>query len=219
MLTGAYKHLAVVGAILIAGTASAQAPGVPNLVATPTGEYTPDKWQFWNDWQEMRTSTAGSYGHALRFAECVSAYNAAAATQVMSRPIDDARHRRDLFQIASRYKGCGMRVAVPPVLLRAAFAELSVRRRIMPAQSGAISVGIPGKIKTFPVAALARCQVEKAPTLVMEVLATRPGETSEEIAVKRLFGSTPSCTSLTNGAVTPTAARLALVSAAYALRE
>ncbi|QIK79750.1 hypothetical protein G7077_13390 [Sphingomonas piscis] len=184
-----------------------------------TGEFSPEAWQFMRDWEEVRAFANGGYDHALRFAECVSSYNAAAPASILSRPIGDSRYRSDLVRLASRYRGCGTRVTVPPLLLRAAFAELSIRQGAVRAGAGTSYVGVPANIKSFPVAALAACQLRTAPGLIQDVLSTRPGEMAEEIAVKRLFASTPRCTSLAKGSITPTAARLALIDAAYSIRD
>ncbi|GAA4019554.1 hypothetical protein GCM10022280_19300 [Sphingomonas swuensis] len=199
---------------LDAAGAKSKTIGAPNF---EKGEFRPDRWAFARDWEEMRLAQAGSYGDALRFAECVRRFDPGIAAEVMARPLADPAQRTDLVRIAQQYRGCGMRVAVPAMLVRAAFAEVGLRGATGMGAPG--SVGVPAQIRDFPVAALAGCQLQEAPALAMALLATRPGGSEEEAAAQRLVEQTPRCGALARGSITPTAARLAVIQAAAMQRR
>lgn len=190
----------------------------PNMVrplldpypATNSGQM--NQWRFHRDWNQP-SQTSGDYALALRFAECVRTFDATVPVRAMSRGLGDRQERSELSQLARQYRGCAPQsAAVSPLLLRAAFAELLLRQT--PALAMNADVGVPRRIGSFPVEAIAECQVRAEPGRVAALLRTRPGEAMEEDAARELFRATPQCSAQARGTITPTAARLAIVDAA-----
>lgn len=175
------------------------------------------EYLFRKDWQ----APPQSYGAALSFANCLHNFDPAAAEANLRRPVADPKVRPELQYLVRRHKACATeQVMVAPLLLRVAFAEIALRSMpSIPAARGAAqsrpSTGVPERIGTFPVAAIARCQVETAPLAVSQLLRTKPGGLAEEAATEALFAATPQCVAQGRGSITPTAARMALVDAAF----
>lgn len=172
------------------------------------------EYLFRRDWFEVRQS----YEAALQFAQCVDRLNPDAASTLLRTP-NGAQSREDMVRLARMNRGCVIQnSALAPVLLRAALAETLVRRsgaRRLEDASQLAPVGMPDSVDGYPLAAISRCQVSAAPELVANVLSTDPGSNSEKAAVETLFARSPDCGAPHPGRLTPTAARLALVDAAF----
>lgn len=169
--------------------------------------------------------TSYSYRMALRFAECVARFDREAARRILIAPIGAREDGRLLRRMAQVNHGCAVEQRmVHPLLLRAALAETmldrgsaaapSTRGALVPA-IGVPVIGVPETVDGYPLAAISRCQVASAPGLVAALLATEPGERDEHDAVANLFDRTAVCGAAKPGRLTPTAARMGLIDAAY----
>lgn len=157
-----------------------------------------------------------SYRSALRFAECVSHFNKDAAGRVLVSPIGGDDDHRSLVRLAEVNNSCAVdRRLVHPLLIRAALAETQLKDQSSGTVLSGASVGLPEVIDGYPVALISRCQVQFAPDLVSTLLATTPGERAEREAAEALFAKTAGCGASKLGRLTATAARMALVDAAY----
>ena len=157
-----------------------------------------------------------SYRSALRFAECVAHFNKEAAGRALVSPIGGLDDRRSLVRLAEVNNGCAIdRRLVHPLLIRAALAETQLKEQSGGAVTPGASVGLPEVIDGYPVALISRCQVQFAPELVANLLSTTPGERAEREAADTLVARTASCGASKLGRLTATAARMAVVDAAY----
>lgn len=161
-----------------------------------------------------------SYRMALQFAECVARFNRDTASKVLAASIAGRQDGVNLRRMAEVNPGCAYEHRkVHPLLLRAALAETLVEGKAgLPSVEGAAgisSVGVPMMVDGYPLGAISRCQVQVAPKLVADLFSTVPGEPAERDAAEALFGQTPACGTTKLGRLTPTAARLALIDAAY----
>jgi hypothetical protein len=211
--------LAGCAAILSSGAQAGPVPGFkhgPGIVH-PENDFASrrsgglaNEWMFRRDWQPI----AQSYGAALKFANCVAKYSPAAGEGNLAMAARDPKVRADLVYLVRCHRACAAEQAVlAPVLLRAAFAEVALRSMEAPRVPG--DIGLPGRIGTFPLAAVADCQFQAAPELAAELLRTSPGDAAEEDAATRLFAATRRCSVNARASITPTAARLAVVDAAF----
>lgn len=169
-----------------------------------------------NDEDERYVSN--SYRLALRFAECVARFNQDTAGTVLSEQISARGDGIKLRRMAEVNPGCAIEHRkVHPLLLRAALAETLVEGQSsgLATTSDRIRVGVPDVVDGYPLSSISRCQIKVAPQLVTALLATEPGGKSEADAAATLFAQTPSCGITSLGRLTPTAARLAVVDAAY----
>lgn len=177
-----------------------------------------NEWMFRRDWRPA----AQSYAAALSFANCVQKFSPAAAEANLNRSAEDPGVRRELISIVRRHRACANEHAmVAPLLLRVAFAEIALRssRGAHTASQRRPTVGVPERIENFPIADIAECQVSAAPSLIVNLLRTDPGGSAEESAAHALFSATPQCSSQGRGSITPTAARLAIVEAAFRIGQ
>lgn len=161
-----------------------------------------------------------SYRMALQFAECVARFNRDTAGQVLLASIAGREDGVKLRRMAQVNPGCATEHRkVHPLLLRAALAETLVEGKSGPPPAAAAaaksSVGVPKVVDGYPLGAISRCQVQVAPKMVAELFLTVPGEAAERAAAEALFGQTPACGTTKLGRLTPTAARIALIDAAY----
>ena len=161
-----------------------------------------------------------SYRMALQFAECVAHFNRDTAGKVLVASIAGREDGVNLRRMAEVNPGCATEHRkVHPLLLRAALAETLVEgKSVLPSAEGPAgksSVGVPKMVDGYPLGAISRCQVQVAPKMVADLFATVPGERAERDAAEALFGKTPACGTTKLGRLTPTAARLALIDAAY----
>ena len=159
-----------------------------------------------------------SYGLALRFAECVARFNQGTASLVLAESIAERADGIKLRRMAQVNPGCAVEHRkVHPLLLRAALAETLVEGKSgkLDSNDQKRKVGVPDVVDGYPVSMISRCQVSVAPSLVADLLATEPGGQAERDAAARLFADTPACGITKLGRLTPTAARLAVVDAAY----
>lgn len=175
-----------------------------------------NEWMFRRDW----LPAAQSYGAALSFANCVQKFSPTAAEANLKRSAADPEVRPELMNLVRRHRSCAREQAmVAPLLLRVAFAEIALRSTPGTVSAGQADVrpamGVPERIEAFPVGAIAGCQVSAAPALVLNLLRTEPGGVAEESAAQALFAATPQCGSQGRGSITPTAARIAVVDAAF----
>jgi hypothetical protein len=181
------------------GVASARSGGLVN------------EWRFRKEWHSLPMS----YGSALRFARCVARMNPSAATRMLNTEVAAPSTRSNLVRLAAQNRGCiPENGAVPPILLRAAFAELMISDPKMARVTHA--VGLPRVIEGFNLAALASCQLRTAPQTATMVYRTLPGSQAEQLAAEELFNVTPGCATGGLGRISPTVVRLALVEAALA---
>lgn len=176
------------------------------------------QWKYqrdWNDWDRF----TNSYEAALKFAECVNRHDHESDALLLT-PTGSPGDRESLVRLARQNRACvAQQGLVAPVLLRAALAEMVIKRQASVRSDAPVaqplSLGIPETVDGYPIAAISRCQVHSAPRLVAEVLRARPGSTEERDAVRTLYANVPECGSSTPGRLTPTAARLGLVDAAF----
>lgn len=171
-------------------------------------------------WHEEEKARLLSYDYrmTLRFAECVAKYDhGASAEKVLRSPIGSPQDQQALSWLAQVNRACAAeRHVVHPLLLRAALAETRIKSAAEPsADRKRERVGVPDVVDGYPLASISRCQLQYAPELVESVMATQPGEAAERAAADALFARTPQCGAKTLGRLTATAARLALVDAAY----
>ena len=175
-----------------------------------------------NDWSYRSglNRDSNDYGAALQFARCVKRFDPGAAHRLLQLPIGDQGDRSALVRLAHRNRACvGQISAVSPLLIRAALAESALGDVVRASNRRVTSAGVPELVQGFPLGEIARCQVIYAPAKVTELLATSPGGKKERIAAEYLFSSLPQCGTTTGlGGIQPTAARLAIVDAAYAAR-
>lgn len=172
----------------------------------------------WKADEEKRLNSY-AYRPVLRFAECVSRFDKAAAARVLSTPLKSHKSGNALTRAGNVNRGCIVEHGlVHPLLLRAALAE-TVLKHGDAIQSGMQRpVGVPAVVDGYPIGIIAGCQVRQAPQLVRALLATQPGDPAERQAAETLFGRTAECGTAQLGRLAPTAARLALVEAEYARR-
>lgn len=169
-----------------------------------------------NDWRfrSDRLSELGlSYDSALRFAQCVARFDREAPETVLSNAIGDSDSRLGLIKLAAKNRGCVQEAGtIPPLLLRAAFAELALKA---PESAAATwPVGVPTVVDGYPLGRVSRCQVAVAPDRVKLLLSTRPGGVEERQVADQLYRTLPQCgTSAGLGGIEATAARLALLDA------
>ena len=216
-----------VTAALVAVPASAQPWGSGAAEKRGTAHPSPENYEAYmarrtgafGAWyvEEQERRLSYNYGMTLRFAQCVSRFNEHAADKVLIEPIGGASDRAALSRLAQSNRGCAVESRlVHPLLLRAALAETRLNSAgLQSAGTQASRVGVPDTVDGYPVAAISRCQIQYAPRLVEALLATRPGEPEERAAADTLFASTPQCGASKRGRLTPTAARLAVIDAAY----
>ena len=173
-------------------------------------------------WRGEHAARLNSYAYRpiLRFAECVSRLDKAAAERVLGAPLQSLESANALVRAATVNRGCVVEHSmVHPLLLRAALAETSLKAGGGSALPGSgRPVGVPAIVDGYPLRLIADCQVRRAPNLVRELLATQPGDSSERRAAQALFSSTAECGATQLGRLAPTAARLALVESEYARR-
>ena len=171
--------------------------------------------------EQAKGLTSYAYRPILRFAECVSRFDKAAAPRVLSTPLQFDESGSALSRAATANRGCAVEHgAVHPLLLRAALAETQLRQEPhgQRARGTTTPVGVPRVVDGYPIGQIAECQVRRAPQLVQDLLSTEPGESSERRAVEALFAQTAECGTANLGRLAPTAARLAVVEAEYIRR-
>ena len=160
-----------------------------------------------------------NYRMALRFAECVARFNRGTASRMLVASIAGRDDGVGLRRMAQANQGCATEHSkVHPLLLRAALAETLIEKKsdfTETAPRSGSSVGVPDVVDGYPLGMISRCQVKFAPELVAELLSTVPGDRAERDAAESLFGKTPACGTTKLGRLSATAARLALIDAAY----
>ena len=220
----------MIAMLAVPATAAAQSNPRTNIELRGSTQPVPDNFsgyrrsrdiafRSWKNDEGRLTSYA--YRPLLRFAECVSRFDKAAAARVLSAPLKSEKSGSALNSAGTANRGCVVEHGlVHPLLLRAALAETRLKQGgdSAPAQGEQRLVGVPAIVDGYPLQLIADCQVRRAPQLVRDLLATEPGDPGERHAAETLFGRTAECGVTHLGRLAPTAARLALVEAEYARR-